>query len=404
MIFARLRLYCCLTLFALALLVPPASARTAAPAVVILVSIDGFRADYLDRGVTPNLADLARRGTHAAMRPSFPSKTFPNHWTLVTGLRPDRHGITANRVEDPARPGQVFTMANDDPFWWSAATPLWIDAERAGIRTATMFWPGSNVAFSGSRPADWQQYNQAVTGTQRVNAVIDWLRRPPAIRPRFITLYFDTVDTAGHEYGPDDPRTIAAVAEVDTQIGRLLHELDQLGQPADLVIVADHGMAAISDDRVIRFDQIADPALYRVVESGPFITLEPTLANADKLAAAILVPHDHMQCWRKDQIPERLHYGSNPRVPSFLCLADPGWMILPTVPDKPVTGGAHGYDNAAPQMAALFIAAGPHIRAHAPLAPFDNVDIEPLLRDLLQLPLDHTIDGSDTLLKDLIRP
>jgi len=402
----RLRL-CCLALLSLILLAAPAGARSRPaykPPVVILISIDGFRADYLDRGVTPNLTALAHRGTRAAMRPSFPSKTFPNHWTLVTGLRPDRHGITANRIEDPARPGQAFTMASDDPFWWSAATPLWIDAERAGIRSATMFWPGSNVDFGAARPADWQQYNQAVTAAQRVNAVIDWLRRPPAIRPRFVTLYFDTVDTIGHEYGPDDPRTTAALAEVDAQIGALVRDLAQLGQPADLVIVADHGMAAISAERVIRFDQIAEPALYRVIESGPFITLEPPPANADKLAAAILKPHDHMQCWRKDQIPEQLHYGRNPRVPPFLCLADPGWMILPAAPEKPVSGGAHGYDNAAPEMAALFIAAGPHIRAHAPLAPFDNVDIEPLLRDLLHMPNDPAVDGTDAPFKELIRP
>ncbi len=404
MTFARLRL-CCLVLLSL-LLAPQAAARAAPPAkpaVVILVSIDGFRADYLDRGVTPNLAALAHRGTSAAMRPSFPSKTFPNHWTLVTGLRPDRHGITANRIEDPARPGQVFTMANDDPFWWSAATPLWIDAQRAGIRTATMFWPGSNVDFAATRPADWQQYNQAVTAAQRVSAVIDWLRRPPAIRPRFITLYFDTVDTAGHEYGPDDSRTTAALTEVDAQIGALVRGLGELGQPADLVIVADHGMAAIAPERVIRFDQIADPALYRVVESGPFLTLEPAPGKADQLAGVILGPRDHMQCWRKEQIPERLHYGRNPRVPSFLCLADPGWMIVPAAPEKPVSGGAHGYDNAAPEMAALFIAAGPHIRAHPRLAPFDNVDIEPLLRDLLHLPLDPATDGNDAPFKDLIR-
>lgn len=396
----------CLALLAL-MAVPHAALARAdkapEPSIVILISIDGFRPDYLQRGATPNLTALAQRGASAAMRPSFPSKTFPNHWTLVTGERPDRHGITANRIEDPSRPGAVFTMATDDPFWWSAATPLWIDAERAGIRTATMFWPGSNVAFGGTRPSDWQQYNQAITEEQRVNAVLDWLRRPAAIRPRFITLYFDTVDTAGHDYGPDDPRTTAAIAGVDSAIGKLTSGLAQLGRTADLVIVADHGMAGISAQRTIRFDQLVDPSLYRVIESGPFLTIEPTAGNAERLNALATGRRDHSECWRKADIPARFSYGSNPRIPAILCLADPGWMIVSGEPKEPIHGGTHGYDNAAPEMAAVFIAAGPHIRPTGQLPEFDNVAVEPLLRDLLGMPHDPATDGTDAPFREVIR-
>ncbi|HEX4846758.1 MAG TPA: ectonucleotide pyrophosphatase/phosphodiesterase, partial [Novosphingobium sp.] len=255
----------------LALLAPLTLAR-AEPGgpdrVVILIAFDGFRPDYLDRGVTPNLSRLARQGITGPMRPAFPTKTFPNHWTLVTGLVPDRNGIVGNRFEDPARPGELFTMASDDPFWWNQAEPIWVAAERAGIRTATMFWPGSNVAWGGTkpegygpptggqRPADWQMFNQEVSNTQRVNAVLDWLRRPPAIRPRLVTLYFDTVDTAGHRFGPDDPRTTAVIAEADRHMGDLLAGLEELKITADLVIVADHGMAAVSSERVIALDTL----------------------------------------------------------------------------------------------------------------------------------------------------
>ena len=238
----------------------PAAAKPV-PHVVILVSLDGFRADYLERGVTPNLSRLAADGVSAAMRPSFPTKTFPNHWTLVTGKTPDHHGIVANRMEDPARPGETFTMANDDPFWWNAAEPIWVAAERAGIHAATMFWPGANVAWGGTkargsstarggiRPSDWQQYNQAVSNSQRVNAVLDWMRRPPATRPRLVTIYFDTVDTAGHDFGPGDPRTTAAIHDIDGSIGQLTSGLKARKINADLVIVADHGMAATASDQ-----------------------------------------------------------------------------------------------------------------------------------------------------------
>lgn len=366
--------------------------------VTILISIDGFKPDYLTRGVTPNLNALANAGISASMRPSFPSVTFPNHWTVVTGLRPDSHGIVGNRMEDPAHPGMTFTMQSEEPFWWSQADPIWITAERAGIRTATMFWPGANISFNGLRPSDWQQYGHDVSNRQRVDAVIDWLRRPAATRPQFLTLYFDTVDSAGHSNGPDSPKTTAVVADVDAAIGRLRSELAALGQPTNFVITADHGMAATSPDRVIRFDQLIDPTSFRMVTGGTYAGLEPIPGKEAALSAAISKPHPHMQCWPKAQIPAALHYGKHPRVPSIICLAETGWLIFDRAPppDRPVrAGGAHGYDPAAPEMAALFIASGPAIRAAGGLESFDNVDVAPLLRSILGLPADERLDGND---------
>ncbi|SDA11416.1 ectonucleotide pyrophosphatase/phosphodiesterase [Sphingomonas sp. NFR15] len=403
-------LQACVTPPAVAPTPPAASASQAARTpVTILISIDGFRADYLQRGVTPNLSALAAAGISAAMRPSFPSKTFPNHWTIVTGERPDRNGIVSNSMEDARRPGETFTMATDDPFWWNEAKPLWVDAEQAGIRTGTVFWPGANVAWGGAvkpnshgattggtRPEDWMQFNQAVTGEQRVNGVLDWMRRPAAIRPRFVTLYFDTVDSAGHEFGPDDPRTTAAAGAVDALIGKLVAGLRELGQPANLVIVADHGMAAISSERMIAIDRIANPADYRIFETGPFASLSAVPGHEAALEKALLAHHDHLQCWRKSDIPARFHYGSNPRIQPYFCLAEPGWETAKTTPDKPRTGGDHGYDNMAPEMRALFVASGPAIKPLGTLPPFDNVDVYPLLRDLLGLPPASGVDGDDT--------
>ena len=375
---------------------PGAGVEVRAP-VTILVSIDGFRPDYLTRGVTPNLNALADAGISAAMRPSFPSITFPNHYTLVTGLRPDRNGIVGNRMEDPRRPGETFTMQTDDPFWWTEAEPIWVTAEKAGIRTATMFWPGSNVDFAGIRPQDWQQFSDKVSDRQRVDAVIDWLRRPAATRPRLLTLYFDTVDHAGHEFGPADARTTAAVGEVDAAIGRLRSDLAALRQPTNLVIVADHGMAPVRADRVIRFDQIAEAGSFRMISGGPYAGIEPVPGREAALAAAIARPNDHMRCWPKGAIPASLHYGANRRVPNYICLADPGWLILdkPPATDRPFMGGAHGYDPATPDMAALFIASGPGIRPAGRIASFDNVDIAPLIADLIGLPPRPGLDGND---------
>ncbi|WP_294218532.1 ectonucleotide pyrophosphatase/phosphodiesterase [uncultured Sphingomonas sp.] len=383
--------------------------------VTILVSIDGFRPDYLDRGMTPTLNALRAGGVAASMRPSFPSITFPNHWTLVTGLRPDRSGIVANSFEDPRRPAERFTMQASDPFWWGEAEPLWVTAERAGIRTATMFWPGADVAWGatekgahdmwkgGIRPEDWQQFNQSVTGVQRVNTVLDWMRRPAAIRPRFVTLYFDTVDTAGHDFGPDDPRTTQAAADVDRSIGMLVDGLRTLGVRANLVIVSDHGMAATSTTRSIALDGLVPGVALRTTETGAIAGLYPPAGQETAIARQLVGKHEHMQCWQRDAIPARFRYGRNPRVATIVCLADVGWRIVTTAPTTPRTGGSHGYDNDAPEMRALFIANGPAFQPGKQLATFDNVDVAPLLRDLIGLPAGAGLDGTDAPFRKVMR-
>ncbi|WP_176591025.1 ectonucleotide pyrophosphatase/phosphodiesterase [Sphingobium sp. EM0848] len=384
--------------------------------VTILLSIDGFRPDYLKRGVAPNLNALAAGGVEASMRPSFPTKTFPNHWAIVTGDRPDRSGIVANTMEDASRPGEKFTMASDDPYWWNEAEPIWVTAEKAGIRTATLFWPGSNVAWGGTkatdwprritggtRPSDWAQFNEEISADQRVNGVLDLLRRPADIRPRFLTLYFDVVDTAGHEKGPDSSEATEAAAAVDRQIGRLIAGLKDLGQPANLVIVSDHGMAQKSSERVVAMDKVADPADYRIVESGPYASLAAQPGHERALEARLLKPRPHMQCWRKSEIPARFHYGTHRRIPPYFCLAETGWIIQPTTPARPFAGGDHGWDDQAPEMQALFIANGPAFdtRFH-PAADFTNIDVYPLLARLLGVkPVAG--DGNPAVLAGLVR-
>jgi predicted AlkP superfamily pyrophosphatase or phosphodiesterase len=391
-------------LLALFALVPSLALAQSRP-VTILISIDGFRADYLARGITPNLSRIAAGGANAAMHPSFPSTTFPNHYTLVTGLRPDRHGIVSNTMEDARRPGETFTMATADPFWWSEAEPIWTTAERAGVRTATMFWPGSNLAIDNIRPRDWWLYSKDNSEAQRVDAVIDWLRRPAATRPALATLYFDTVDTAGHKYGPDAEKTNDAIRAVDAQIGRLTEGLVTLGLSANFVIVADHGMAATTPERTIELWKIAKPKDYRAIGYGPVVGLIPTKGREARLEKALRKPNPNMNCARKENLPPSLHYGKNPRVPPYICIARIGWLIItsPPAPDKPIeAGGAHGYDPASREMDALFIGFGPAFKAGTSLPAFDNVDVYPLLARLIGVaprPGDGTIASTVAALK-----
>lgn len=381
-----------LLLVLLAACAGPRVANGPAPATrppVILVSIDGFRPDYLDRGVTPNLNALAATGVRAtAMRPSFPSLTFPNHYTLVTGLRPDHHGVVGNNMEDAAIPGVRFGMGNRDAVgdrrWWDGAEPVWVTAERAGIKTATMFWPGSEAAVQGVRPTRWLPFDGAMPGDRRVDTLLGWF--DGADRPALATLYFDTVDHDGHEFGPDAPQTTAAVAAVDVQIGRLMKGLKARGITANIVIVSDHGMAAVPADHIIRIDEFAPAGSFRLVGSGAVAGIEPQPGQEALLAAALLQPRPHLQCWRKGQMPARYGYGRNPRVPAFVCLADLGWYMLggPPRPEMKL-GGAHGFDPTAPEMAATFVASGPAFRPGTALPAFDNVDVHTLLLRLLGL-------------------
>jgi predicted AlkP superfamily pyrophosphatase or phosphodiesterase len=352
--------------------------------VTIMISIDGFRPDYLDRGITPHLSALAASGIYGPMRPSFPSKTFPNHWTLATGKTPDHHGIVGNTMEDSQRPGEIFKMATKDPFWWSQAEPIWITAEKQDIRTATMFWPGSEVDFNGIRPADWWPFNEKLSNDRRVNAVIDWMRRPADIRPELVTLYFDTVDTAGHFFGPASGEKLhAAITAVDAEIGRLKQQLAALEQPVNFVIMSDHGMTETAPERIIHLDQIMPRDQYHMVEDGNYAGLEPLEGNEAALRAAFLRPHENMQCWGREDIPAHFAYGKNPRVPSILCLPEIGWVVYQDVPEWMTgIGGGHGYDHREPDMMAFFLASGPAISAGGQLPVFDNVDIYSLVAKL----------------------
>ncbi len=357
-----------------------AAARPLAP-LTILVSIDGFRPDYLERRSTPTLSALAESGARAAMRPSFPSVTFPNHYTLVTGLHPDRHGIVGNAFVDPAL-GR-FSMARKETAWWDQAEPVWVTAEKAGLTTGTMFWPGSETEIRGVRPTHWREFDQDLSGEARVDQILAWLDgpRPPA----FATLYFDIVDSAGHRHGPDAPETTAAAAEVDAALARLLQGVEARGlrDRTHLVIVADHGMAATDPSRVVWLDDLVDPAALEIIYAGAAAFLEPVAGREAEVEAALARRHPHAECWTRATIPARLELGRNPRVSSIVCAAEPGWLLATRA--RPVTraGGAHGYDPAAPEMAALFIAHGPAIRPGVTLGDLDSVDVQPLLGRLL---------------------
>ena len=373
---------------------------------LILVSIDAFRADYYDRGLTPNLKSLADGGVRAVIHPAFPSLTFPNHYTLVTGLRPDEHGVIANNMVDPTHPAdpadpnatRFGSSKAADGFWWKEATPMWVSAEKAGEKVGIMFWPGSQAEIGGVRPTYWVPYAKSTTADARVAQVLQWADLPGDQRPQVYLLYFDMVDEAGHNFGSDSPEMTQALTTVDTAIGTLRDGFAARGIHPNFVIVSDHGMAAVDEARTYYLSDLLgtdglDPAAktdprYDFVNYGTVAMLNPA-PGSEKLIDDVLVHrhYDHMQCWHKRDIPAHLHFGHNPRVPEIVCLADDGWLIGNLkINGKGYKFGAHGYDPKFPDMNAIFIGNGPAFNAGVVLKPFDNVNIYDLEMKLTGVP------------------
>ena len=377
---------------------------------LILISIDGFRADYLDRGLTPNLAALAADGVRAqAMRPSFPSLTFPNHYSLVTGLYPDHHGIVNNTMVDPQL-GKftIKTSASASGKWWDGAEPIWVAADKQGLHTGTMFWPGSDMEIRGHRPDHYLVFDGKIDADHRVDQVLAWLDLPADQRPRFLTLYFDQVDHQGHDYGPNSPEVNEALRATDAALGRLVEQLKKrnLYKSTNLVIVSDHGMAEVDATRTVLLDNLIDLGHIDLVTSGIVVGINPKAGFEAETAKALLGKHEHVECWRKGELPPRLHYGTHARIPAIVCLPDSGWLVetreFHSRPNHKVHGGEHGYDNDAPDMRALFVAHGPAFKRGVTVPEFDNVDVYPLLTDLLGIKPQPN-DGNPGTAREMLR-
>jgi len=263
---------------------------------LLLISIDALRPSDVDATQMPTLNALADAGVRAAwMTPSYPSKTFPNHYTLVTGLRPDHHGMINNTMYDPEL-GSFNLQSREavqDPRWWTGGEPVWITLQHHGGRAATMFWPGSEAAIQGQHPLDWRIYDESVSANARVDQVLAWLDRPERTRPQFITLYFEQVDEAGHKSGPDSAESRAARKEVDDALARLLAGLEQRGlrDGINLVVVSDHGMANITGREYIT-DYLQAHGLgldaIRITTSGALAGITPKPGQEAAVEAALL--------------------------------------------------------------------------------------------------------------------
>lgn len=368
-------------------------AKVAATAPLLLISIDGYRADYFDRHLSPTLEQLAATGVHAdSMQPSFPSLTFPNHYAIVTGMVPDHNGIVNNNMVDTqlGKFSLKDRSAVRNGLWWDQATPLWETADANGLRTATMFWPGSEADIQGEHPDYWKKFKAKMKPSRRVDQILKWLDLPAGKRPTFLTLYFDAVDHAGHEYGPDSPEVDQALRDTDAAMAHLVDGLRKRGlfDRMNIIVVADHGMASVPKENSILIDTLMPMDDVEQVSLGVLAGFNPKPGHDfNAIEQKMEQPQQHMHCWDKTRIPARFEYGSNTRVPRMVCLADVGWRITTTdalsKKKSHVSLGEHGYDNADPRMQALFVAHGPAFQRGIRFHNFPNVDVYPLMAHLL---------------------
>ena len=328
---------------------------------LILISIDGFRWDYFDKVATPNLDKIINEGVKAeGLKTSYPSKTFPNHISIVTGSYPSNHGIISNYFYDADFDeyfyiGAGSTAAQDGK--WINREPIWVTVEKQLKHAMIMFWPMSDAEILGIRPSEYYVYSGSPSNPSRMNQLLEWLDLTGTDRPTFLASYFSTVDSAGHSYGPDAQETIDTITEVDNAIGDLLAGLESRGilDEVNIMIVSDHGMTETPDSKYINIADYLNLDDVVTVGRGPFMEIRPNENDIESVYQA-LQNIEHTQVFKKEDIPAQFHYKNNDRIEPILLLADEHWSIV--TPGYSSSLGSHGYDPDYKSMNGIFICRG----------------------------------------------
>jgi predicted AlkP superfamily pyrophosphatase or phosphodiesterase len=388
-----------------------APSQMAKPYVVVL-SADGFRHDYVDLWDLPAISALQREGARAAsLVPSFPTKTFPNHYSIATGLYVGDHGLVGNEMWDPVR-GRRFLSSRPaesrDPSWYGGE-PIWVTAERQGMLTATFYWPGSEAPIRGIPPTYWKAYDASIPDSTRMDGVLAWLGLPPEQRPHLVLSYLSDVDDAAHRTGPVSPESQAAAVAVDRAVARLRAGLARLpfADSITLVLLSDHGLTAVQPwEYLADYTSLADTTAAVTAVAYAQLFYGGNQAAADRAYAGLRrMPHAHV--WKRRDLPERFHLRGNPRAGDVFVLMEPPYRVERARPLVPPTStgvmGNHGYDPALPDMRGVFFAVGPTIMPGSRLGDVENVNVYPFIAHLLGLRPASPIDGSLDAMRPILR-
>lgn len=373
---------------------------------VLLISLDGFRWDYVKKYNPKFLTGFSKRSASLkSLMPSYPTKTFPNHLSIVTGSYPQNHGIIANHFYAPDLKktyslGDRDAVKNSDFY---KSLPIWGLAEKNGIKTATYFWPGSETSILNERPSYYLDYNHSTPHQERIDTVVSWFEMKDENRPHFATLYFHDVDSAGHRYGPDSDEVKAAIDKVDKSLEQLHKRLLDLKLDLNIIIVSDHGMAQLDSEK---YESLSKEILkgFRVLGSGPIVhiykqenspSIKLTLSALNKKAV-------NYKCYQYKDTPKKFNIYKNQRVGDITCLAKRGWSIGHGI--NRVPKGSHGWSQFdSKDMHGIFYANGPAFKNSVEIKTLSNIDIYPLLAQILKIKIPHKIDGDIKEIKQLLK-
>ena len=376
---------------------------------IILISIDGFRWDYIDLADTPNFDSIIKTGVKTkGLIPVFPTKTFPNHLSIVTGNYPKNHGIISNRMYD-SEFDEIYYIGEGskpvlDPKWYEAE-PIWVTAEKQNKKAMTMFWPGSEAKIMGMYPSEYFVYDGSISHDSRIEQILKWLQYEPKKRPDIITLYFSHVDSQGHKYGPQSDQTTLAIEEMDRVIGKLIYDLNEINilEQINIMITSDHGMASISEDSVIFIDDYINLSSVNIVDWSPVVSIFPN--DISNTYNELYNAHPNMKIYKKEDIPLRLKYNDHKRIAPLIGIADEGWSISSKEKFNPTNynGGTHGYDPQYQSMHGIFIATGPAFESGLKLPHLSSIHLYELMCKIIGI-TPATNDGSlDSTASFLIR-
>lgn len=379
---------------------------------VLLISFDGFRYDYLDKTNTPNFDSLVANGVQAkGLIPVFPTKTFPNHYSIATGLYPENTGIIANTMYDPEF-GEWYRLNNREAVQnkkWYGGEPIWNTLEKQGLKAGTMFWVGSEAPVQNMRPTYWKPFDGNMPGKARIDTVVKWLSYPDDKAVDFATLYFEHVDAAGHKYGLKSDSLKRAIQQADSLMGYLKNRLreEKIWDSLNMIVVSDHGMIDLSADRIIRLDMIIDQDKVERITLAPVTMIQPGQGMTGELYQLLKKNENHYVTYRKQDLPQRYHIKASRRVPEIIVVAELGYTILNEHNNrnqflKNLPSATHGYENREKPMHGFFIAHGPAFKEKTVIPAFQNIHIYELISHLLGInpaPNDGSLDSVKVMLR-----
>jgi len=369
---------------------------------VILISFDGFRWDYPQRGLTPNLNMMEEHGVSAiSLMPVFPSKTFPNHISIITGMYPENHGIIHNEFHDHFR-GEKYKVGDEKSIRnarWYQGEAFWETAERQEIITASYFWPGSELTLEYRRPTYFEYYDHNRPYKERIAGVIKWLQLPEEKRPHFITMYFDATDSKGHEHGPDSPENNGAIQQLDETLGLLFSELERLefSNKINIIVVSDHGMTNVDTKRLINIENTLKGMDFKIQGYGPVMMVDCSDEDRLDIFNRLRESENHYKVYLRENVPDCYHFKNHPFISPINLIADMGWTLVDNKRKIMLSlygsGGNHGYDNHHLDMHGIFYAMGPAFKKGYRTGTLRNIDIYSLLCKIFEIMPRQNIDG-----------